>query len=515
MTLAPSSSAAPDLDVLLITADQLRGDCLGHAGHPHVRTPHLDALAAEGTAFLAHWGQAAPCGPARAALYTGLYQMRNRVVANGAPLAAHHDTIARLALRHGYRPTLFGYTDQAEDPAGLAPADPRLHSYEGVLPGFFPRLAMPEDAGAWRAALIAKGYAQAADIRTVHLPRDGRTDPPTGAPTVYAADEAETAFVADAYLRWLDEIPREAPYFAHVSFLRPHPPLIAPEPYASMHDPAEGGPFVGRESAQAEAALHPFLAWHLPRIGKGSLVAGARGPISDWGERERRVLRATYWGLVAEVDAAIGRIVADLKRRGRYERTLIVFTADHGEMLGDHHAFGKFGFFDAAFHVPLVVRDPRRPAGHGRRVEAFTEAVDVMPTIAEALGEALPGADGRALTPFLAGETPEGWRDAVHWEYDFRTLEEPEPPMGLDRDACSLAVRRERDWKYVHFAGLPPLLFDLAGDPHETIDRADDPACAGIRLRMAEALLSWRARHLERRYTGMLLTERGPLGAPR
>ena len=103
----------------------------------------------------------------------------------------------------------------------------------------------------------------------------------------------------------------------------------------------------------------------------------------------------------------------------------------------------------------------------------------------------------------------------MHWEYDFRTLEEAEAPLGLDRDACSLVVRREREAKYVHFAGLPPLLFDLARDPHETVDRADDPDYAPMRLRMAEALLSWRARHLERRFTGMLLTDSGPLGAPR
>jgi arylsulfatase A-like enzyme len=514
MTLPPSSPAAPDLNVLLITADQWRGDCVGYAGHPHVRTPHLDALAKEGTAFLAHYAQAAPCAPARACLYTGLYQMRNRVVGNGTPLDARHDTIAKLALRTGFRPKLFGYTDQADDPDGLAPADPRRYTYEGVLPGFVPRLAMTEDAGAWRGHLLARGYSQAADIATIHLPKDAPADPPSLAPAVYAAEEAETAFVADHVIRWLDEIPRRAPFFAHVSFLRPHPPLIAPEPYASLHDPDEGAPFVGRASAADEAALHPFLAWHLPRIGKASFRTGANGSISEWGERDRRVLRAIYWGLIAEVDAAIGRIVAELKARNLYERTLIVFTSDHGEMMGDHHALGKFGFFDAAYHIPLIVRDPRRPEGHGRRVDAFTESVDVAPTIAEALGAAMPGADGRALTPFLAGENPAGWRDAVHWEYDFRSLGE-EAPLGLDRDACSLVVRRERDRKYVHFAGLKPLLFNLADDPHETIDRAADPAYAGERLRMAEALLAWRARHLERRYTGMLLTEAGPIGVAR
>ncbi len=115
---------------------QWRGDCLSVAGHPVVKTPNADALAAEGVLFRRHYGGAAPCSPARACLYTGLYQMNNRVCRNGTPLDARHGNIALHARSLGYDPTLFGYTDVSLDPRLLAPATPRLQSYEGVLPGF-------------------------------------------------------------------------------------------------------------------------------------------------------------------------------------------------------------------------------------------------------------------------------------------------------------------------------------------------------------------------------------------
>ncbi len=124
------------MNFLLITLDQFRGDCLGAAGHPVVKTPHLDRLAREGVRLARHYSQAAPCGPGRASLYTGMYQTNHRVVANGTPLDARFDNVAWAARRAGYLPTLFGYTDQAVDPRETTgPGDPRLLTYEAVLAG--------------------------------------------------------------------------------------------------------------------------------------------------------------------------------------------------------------------------------------------------------------------------------------------------------------------------------------------------------------------------------------------
>ena len=123
-------------NILLITADQWRGDCLSAIGHPTVRTPNVDALAREGVLFRRHYAGTAPCSPARATLYTGLYQANHRVCQNGSPLDARFDNLALAARRAGYDPTLFGYTDVSPDPRVVDPQDPVLTSYEGVLPGF-------------------------------------------------------------------------------------------------------------------------------------------------------------------------------------------------------------------------------------------------------------------------------------------------------------------------------------------------------------------------------------------
>ena len=133
---------ARNANVLLITADQWRGDCLSAAAHPVVRTPNLDRLASGGVSFGRHFAQAAPCGPSRAALYTGMYLMNHRSVLNGTPLDARHDNVALVARRLGYEPALFGYTDTSLDPRELDDDDPWLRTYEGPLPGIRPLVLM-------------------------------------------------------------------------------------------------------------------------------------------------------------------------------------------------------------------------------------------------------------------------------------------------------------------------------------------------------------------------------------
>lgn len=141
----------PRPNILFVTCDQWRGDALGVAGNAVVRTPNVDRLAGEGTVFLRHFANAAPCAPARACIYTGLYQMNNRVCRNGTPLDDRHDNIARAARRAGYDPTLFGYTDVAPDPRLHDVNDPALKGYEGILPGFSVGQLLPEHQRQWLA----------------------------------------------------------------------------------------------------------------------------------------------------------------------------------------------------------------------------------------------------------------------------------------------------------------------------------------------------------------------------
>jgi len=191
-----------------------------------------------------------------------------------------------------------------------------------------------------------------------------------------------------------------------------------------------------------------------------------------------------------------------------------VFTTDHGEQLGDHWLFGKRSWFEQAFHIPLIVRDPRTAAdrGRGRQVEAFSEAVDVTPTILEWLGlEVPPACDGESLLPFLAGGEPDHWRAEAHWELDFRDMtgQRLQRDLGLASDQCALNVVRGERYKYVHFAALPPLFYDLQEDPYETRNLADEPGYRERVMEHAQKLLSWRMTHDERTLTGYELTVKG------
>ncbi|TPN78651.1 alkaline phosphatase family protein [Mesorhizobium sp. CU2] len=504
-------------NVLLITCDQWRGDCLSAAGHPVVKTPNADALAADGVLFRRHYGGAAPCSPARACLYTGLYQMNNRVCRNGTPLDTRHGNIALAARAAGYDPTLFGYTDVALDPRGMADADPRLRSYEGVLPGFTVRQALPEHQKQWLSWLRAQGIDTDAGSPAIHRPAGGQARSDVShAPPVYSKDQTPTAFLAGEFIRWLGEQEQGAPWFAHISFISPHPPFIVPEPYNTMYDPADGPAFHRTADWQSEAASHPYLAYDLGRQERTKFVPGAEGKVPEWSEENFRRIRAIYYGMISEVDAQLGRIWQAIKASGAWDDTIIVLTSDHAEMMGDHFMLGKGGFFDGSYHIPLVIRDPRKGAEAGSSVDHFTEAVDVFPTLLELIdAEPQPHLDGMSLGPWLDGKMPKDWRDAAHWEFDFRAIAESdaEHHFGIAPRQCNLAVIRTEKFKYVHFGGgLPPLLFDLRKDPGELSNVANDPAYLSKRLEFAERLLAWRAEHLDQSLALAELTEDGVVG---
>ncbi|OWV71363.1 phosphonate monoester hydrolase [Rhizobium sp. R634] len=497
-------------NVLLITADQWRGDCLSSLDHACVKTPAVDALAREGTLFRRHYAGAAPCSPARATLYTGLYQMNHRVCRNGSPLDARFDNLALAARRAGYDPTLFGYTDTAPDPRGMDANDPHLTTYEGLLPGFTARQLLPEHERQWLSWLRSRGHADAVS-RDIHIPVGAEPGEISDAAPAYSRDETQTAFLAGEFIRWMGE--QDRPWFAHVSFLRPHPPFSVPEPFNRMFRPGDGPAFARAADAQAEEDSHLYFAYAMPRSDKGSFVYGATGPLSGWNAEDFAAIRAIYYGMIAEVDDQLGRIWQALKDAGAWENTLVVFTSDHAEMAGDHWTLGKGGFFDGSYHIPLVIRDPASGAAGGV-VDDFTSAADIFPTLCQRLGiDAKNGLDGRSLMPFVQGGRAEAWRDAAFWEFDFRDIagSDAERHFGIGSNECNLAVIRDSRFKYVHFTALPPLLFDLREDPMELNNIAADPAYAAVRLAYAEKLLSLKARHLDQTLAYTELTERGPV----
>jgi arylsulfatase A-like enzyme len=500
--------------VLLITGDQWRGEALSALGHPAARTPHLDRLAAEGTTFTRHFTASVPCGPARTTLLTGLYPFIHRSIRNGAPLDKRHTNIALEVRRAGYDPVLFGYTDSSADPRELAPEDPRLKSYEGVLPGFRIEASLNEAClSGWLSELARKGY----DVPERHM--DIYLHPGTPrvlehfdrGPAVYRAEDSDTAYIADKVIDYL-RLRRKQDWFIHAVFLRPHPPIIAPSPYNTII-PTESVPRpIRHASREREAAVHPFLRFWLEQQ-RDPAYFESQIDVQSASEADLTSMRAVYYGLIHEVDAQLGRIFAHLEATGELDETLIIFTSDHGEMLGDHWCWGKAGWYDAANYIPLVIRDPKAPASaRGRTVDAFTESVDVTPTILDWLGLDVPHEmSGNSLAPWIGGGTPAAWRSAVFWEYDFRdpATQRPEQTLGITSDQATLNVIRDRRFKYVHFTGLPPLLYDLVRDPGELTDVAAELACLPVVAEYAQKLLSHRMLHAERTLANAALTPTG------
>jgi arylsulfatase A-like enzyme len=472
------------MNVLFITLDQFRGDCLSAAGHGVVRTPHLDRLASGGVRFARHYSQAAPCGPGRACLYTGTYQLNNRVVANGTPLDARLDNIARAARRAGYAPALFGYTDQSLDPrTANGPDDPRLSDYEGVLPGFDAKLHLPSSRQKpWIDWLRTAGF-------DVSLDSEETTAGEPNRPREYSV----SAFLTDQLIEWITE--QRTPWFAHASYLRPHPPYAAAGDFAAMYNPALMPPGI-----KAAENRHPFH----DKLLKGDAMAAPKDAAA------LAQLKAQYFGMVSEVDHQLGRLWETLERLDHWSDTWICVTSDHGEQLGDHGLIQKGGFFEQSYHVPCLVRDPRHTKSHGSVINRFTENVDFFPTLCEAMGiEVSSQCDGLPLTPFLRGEDAPFWRDAAHWEFDWRYVFIPRGPHSWPWDRrlerLHLAVLRSPTHAYVQFGDATWRCFDLARDPTWRTETSD-PA---IVLPLAQAMLTWRSCHAERSLTGMLVQDGG------
>jgi arylsulfatase A-like enzyme len=498
-------------NVLFITLDQWRGDSLSVLGHPLLQTPTLDALAARGVLFANHWANAAPCGPSRACLYTGMYLQNHRSALNGTPLDARFTNVALEARALGYDPVLFGYTDTSVDPRTVPEGDPRLTSYEGVLPGFNAIVNDPYDSGGakeWAKWLVARGKDVPSDPRRLYDPDlsyPGASDhPPSWAPGHFGPDETETAFLAEKIIAWLTQHGDE-PFFIHASFIRPHPPYRNPPGYHDLYARDDIPEFVGHATREAERAVHPL----------NDVLLGLPMVAAPEDDAERRQMRATYHGMQREVDDQLARLFAWLEESGVATDTLVVVTSDHGEMGGDHWCFEKLGYWDQSYFIPLIICDPRAAADatRGLVVGDVTESVDVMPTILAWLGAEIPTqVDGWPLTTWLLdGTRPEHWRTEAHFEWDFRhpVMKFGESYLGIPSAHCLLNVVRSDRYKYVQFAAesdlLPPLLFDLAADPGELTDVSGSAEYCGAAWETAQKLLRWRMRNDERTLVNQFL----------
>jgi arylsulfatase A-like enzyme len=499
-------------NVLLIVVDQWRGLMLPKLGADYLKLPNIDRLCAEGVTFRNHFTQTVPCGPARASLLTSLYMMNHRAVQNTIPLADRFTNLAHELRRGGYDPALVGYTTTTPDPRHTSPNDPRFFVLGDIMEGFH-SVGSFENRDAYFGWVESQGFKMPKPRENIWLPRGSSPGGATAEPAVIPKELSDTAWFTERGLTYLRGHAGK-PWFLHLGYYRPHPPFIASAPYNAMYRPEDMPKVVRASSPAEEAKQNALLGHYIKEVKKASFFQDGRKLGSEMTDTEVAQMRATYCGLMSEIDDHLGRVFAYLKETGQWDDTLIVFTCDHGEQLGDHYLLGKIGYFDESYQIPMIIRDPRGEANgtRGTIVENFTETIDTMPTLLEWLGLPVPRqCDGRSLLPFLEKGAPADWRTEAHYEFDFRDVfySKPETSLGIPMDKCSLAVVQDEAFKYVHFAALPPLFFDLKKDPGQFVNRAGDPAYAGRMGEYAAKMLDWRLGYAERTLTGYRATPRG------
>lgn len=484
-------------NILLIVIDQFRADLLDGALADVANLKNLKALADQCCTFGAHYTVVTPCGPSRVSLFTGQYAMNHRAVRNGTPL--RHDTpnLAREMRSAGYDPLLFGYTDVAQDPRVLNADDARLTSYEELLPGFTEALRQRQesDDSAWRNYLRAKDY-DVPDGMDLYVPDGDSID----APARYRAEDSDTAFMTDRFIERMDT---EAPgWCATLTYIRPHPPLVAPAPYNQMYDAKDLPPTRHSE----DNSQHPFVEAVQTSRPASSTVEGF--PNLQATSETVDTLRALYLGLAAEVDHHIGRVIDWLKSSGQWDDTILVLTADHGEMLGDFGLWGKGTFHDAAFHVPLMIRVPGQAP---RRIEAMTESIDVAPTLLDLIGADIPDSmNGYSLRALI--ETGQGGKTVTLSEHDFGNPVKPtglQALLGLSAPDSNLAILRTQTHRLVHFAGpLPQIAFDMTA-AGERRDISETPNGKAICLDLSRQMLCHRMANPESTFANTMVADGG------
>lgn len=494
--------------LLYIVLDQLRADAVGYARRSPVETPNLDALADQSSVFLNHFTVASPCGPSRASLHSGQYVMLHRSAANGAPVPADIPLCPTLLRAHGFDPVLFGYTDTPVASREMGYADPRLNEAFGtqVLEDFRVGLVQNyERPEAWIDYLATRGVLPVNAAPFSIWDRGvSREEGFSRAPTRYSAEDSDTAFLARAVMAEMTAHASEG-FCIHAAFLKPHPPLQAPEPYNHYFD-ADGMP---DPRAPIDAA-HPFLSAFTERQ-RHSKSFDAEIHIDRLTAAQKREIKAVYYGLIKELDDWLGEIIACLKANGAFDETLIVITSDHGELIGDYGAYGKAHVFDPAWHIPLLIKAPGQTIG--QRHTQLTESVDVLPTILDYAGIACPpDINGRSLRSWIAGHPPVDWRTAVMCELDVSNPTHPkyEHALGLTSDQLSLCIYRTETHKLVVFTALPTLLFAIDADGTERL--IDDLT---LQCALLESLMQHRLLHQSRVFARVRVGEVDtfPLGA--
>ena len=524
-------------NILLFITDQHRFDYLGCAGHRLLKTPHIDAIAARGTFFTRFYVATPVCMPNRATLMTGRMPSVHGVRSNGSPLSLFSNTFVDALRAGGYATALVGkshlqnfgpYPPVLKRPPprpGDAALDQGFAEARKPVPGDGPY--DQEHPRRWQAghdfAMQLPFYGfEHVDLCTAHGDQvgghyyvwlkarrgdaDALRDPKNQLPQDYVCPQAirtripeelyPTAYVADKSCEWLAQHARSErgkPFFLMTSFPDPHHPFTPPGRYWSMYDPADMA--LPASFDPGNRPLARPVAWALAERAKGAAdTAGQTAFAVD--AHEAREAMALSCGMITMIDDAIGRVLAALSGLGLAEDTVVVFTTDHGDYLGDHRLLLKGpAHYESITHVPFIWAEPGGRAA--ARSDALAGTLDIAATILDrARIEPYNGIQGMSLLPLIQASGERFARDAIVIED-----EQQRAVFGLPAGA-RLRTLVTRRWRMTIQHGDPyGELYDLAADPHEMDNRFDDPAHRGVRAELMEKLA----------YRQMELADRSPL----
>ena len=452
-SLRGAPAAAPD--ILIVMPDQMRGDCLSAVGHPVVRTPHFDALAAEGALFRRGYSTVPSCIPARHALLTGQSPTKSGVVGyRMRPLTVR--TLPECLAAAGYATVLVGRNMHQDPKSGLLGYQRQILASTYVPDDDYDRelkQAEPASGG-------IRGIVEQLRLDNNRWPAQPWNRPEEWHPTNWIVRRAREVVAAT---------PSAQPLFLTASFYAPHPPLFPPQRlfdhyYHLKLPPAAMGDWVDRAQLRPEGDK----AGHRVRLE---------------GETLRRA-QAGYFGLIEHLDEQVALLVADFKARSEKagRAWIVVLTSDHGEMLGDHGFFRKCEPYEGAANIPfLFAAAPGLGLGRNLRPPQPVGLEDIMPTLLELARVPVPAtADGRSLVAALKGSTAP-IRPWLHFEHS--------PIYG---DMQAFHALTDGHLKYIwHPKDGSDQLFDLVADPHEEHDLARQPAHRAL-------LLQWRATLVQR-----------------
>lgn len=480
--------------------DQLRWDYLSCYGHPHLNTPNIDALANRGMRFDRAYVQSPVCGPSRMSTYTGRYVHSHGASWNFVPLKAGEMTIGDHLRPYGVKSVLIGKTHMRADTSGMArlgidpesqigvrisecgfdpfERDDGIHPYSGHDPdppyNDYLRKAGFDGDNPWEE------WANAAEGDNGEL-LSGWFLENANRPARVPDEHSETPYITSRAMNFIDSA-GDQPWIAHVSYIKPHWPYIVPEPYASMYGPEHILPVKRHQDEKVDA--HPvYGAMQDHRVSKSF----ARDEVRE------RVIPA-YMGLIKQIDDQMGRLFAHLEERGIADETMIVFTSDHGDYLGDHWMGDKDLFHEQAIRVPLIIHDPdtRADATRGSVNTDLVEMIDLAPTFLDVYGGApVPHIfDGQSLRSTLFGDASAPKREHVICEYDY-SFQDARVTLGTKARDAWLRMIHDGRWKYVIAEGFRPMLFDLENDPDEYHDLGGQPGHESTIARLHEELFRW------------------------